>query len=473
MINLWKRISYLGVTLSMDFRLARRIVLSNRFGLLIAMVAFFFLITFFLQHNVGMLPMIGMILIAAGIWFFNGLDLTRLSRLIACLVPAIGVFILNISQKFGQPETINILQYATPRMIIVGSAILPFVMFVASERRYVWSAASFILLLAFLSDEIHKFFGVDYQSVGLENSLYGIIQEDMIVLSIIVVAASAFMLSINDQYDIKTQTLLQDTLLYTESLKKNEENLRKTLSELEESHKKDDARGWVARGIAELNIKLQAADDTTNVYEVWLSSLIKYLNVNQGGLFIAEESDAGNIVLKQAATYAYERKKHLQKTIVPGEGILGQVFMEGRRMYLKRLPHDYIHITSGLGNAPPKVLVVMPIKANQSTEAVLELASFHELEEHHFELLNALGESLATFIASNKTNLRTRNLLHQAQTMSEELHANEEEMRQNLEELTATQEALTRKERDYQERIVELEAALSSVKREGKMVEHS
>jgi predicted nucleic acid-binding Zn-ribbon protein len=97
-------------------------------------------------------------------------------------------------------------------------------------------------------------------------------------------------------------------------------------------------------------------------------------------------------------------------------------------------------------------------------EAVLELASFHEMEEHHLELLDKLSESLGTFISNSKVNDRTRRLLQQAQTMSEELRANEEEMRQNLEELTATQEALSRKEREYQDRIAHLEEELSVVK---------
>ena len=86
------------------------------------------------------------------------------------------------------------------------------------------------------------------------------------------------------------------------------------------------------------------------------------------------------------------------------------------------------------------------------------------MEDYHFELLETLSESLATFISNSKINERTRRLLQQAQTMSEELRSNEEEMRQNLEELTATQEAVARKERDYLERIAQLEEELSLVK---------
>jgi hypothetical protein len=263
-----------------------------------------------------------------------------------------------------------------------------------------------------------------------------------------------------DQYDRKAKRLLDEALQQTESLRRNEESLRKTLSELEEARKKDDARSWVAKGVAELSTVLQATDNDVNIYETWLSAVVKYLKVNQGGLFLVEESD-NKTTLQLVASYAFERKKFLQKTIIPGEGLVGQAYIEKHAIYLKRVPKDYIQITSGLGDAPPHVLLVLPVKTTQSIEAVLEIASFHELEDHHRELLEKLGETLASFISNHKINQRTKKLLQQAQTMSEELRSNEEEMRQNLEELTATQEALARKEREYQQRIAELEEALT------------
>jgi hypothetical protein len=460
--SLWQKISYLGVTENMDFRLARRIVLSNRFGLLIAFLTFVFMIVFLFRQNSAVIPFVGMLLISSSILFFNSIGMIHLSRIITTLIPAVGLFALNISQKFGAPAGIDILHYATPRMIIVGSAVLPFTMFTFDEKAYVWSTVVFIMLLGLGYDTIHELMGVDYKSLNLTNDFYGIIFEDSIVMAIMILAASGFMFGMGHQYDLKAQKLLRDALEQTEHLKKNEESLKKTLTELEEARKKDDHRNWVAKGVAELSVILQS-ESPEKVYDTWLSSLIKFMNVNQGGLFIVAEQD-GKPVLNQVACYAYERKKFLQRTVTPGEGLLGQAFLEGERMYLKKVPSDYLHITSGLGDAPPGVLVVMPIKTSTAVEAVLELASFHEMEEHHLELLDKLSESLGTFISNSKVNDRTRRLLQQAQTMSEELRANEEEMRQNLEELTATQEALSRKEREYQDRIAHLEEELSVVK---------
>src|SRR5690606_17918836 len=125
-----------------------------------------------------------------------------------------------------------------------------------------------------------------------------------------------------------------------------------------------------------------------------------------------------------------------------GEGTLGQVYMEGNRTYLKDVPQGHLKITSGLGEATPSHLVIVPMKVNNRVEGVMELASFAPVEQRHFELLDQLGENLASYIANNRVNARTKILLEQAQTMSAEMRENEEEMRQNFEELQATQEAM-------------------------------
>lgn len=461
--SLWKKISCLGVQPDMDFRLSRRIILPNRFGMLIAFLTFCFMIVFLFRANSAVLPFLGMLVIALSIPFFNSLGLIHISRLIVSLIPAVGIFILNISQKFGGGAGVDILHYATPRMIIIGSAVLPFTMFTPGEKGYVWFAVFFIVSLGVGYDSLHQMMGIDYQSLGLKNDYYGIAFEDSVVMTIMILAAAGFMFGMGNQYDLKAKQMLDEALAQAASLRKNEESLRKTLSELEEARKKDDQRNWVAKGVAEMSVVLQSENSET-VFDAWLSALVKFMKVNQGGLFIAEENEGKSIELRQVASYAYERKKYLQRVIKPGEGLLGQVFIEGHKMHLKKIPNDYVHITSGLGDATPRVLVVMPIKNTGGIEGVLELASFYPMEEHHFELLEILSESLATFISSSKINERTRSLLQQAQTMSEEMRSNEEEMRQNLEELTATQEAVARKERDYQERIAQLEGELSLVK---------
>lgn len=457
-MNLWKKISYLGVTEALDFRLSRRIVLANRFGLLIAMITIIFMVVFLFRPHASIVPFIPMLAIAIGIWVLNSMEATKLSRFITCMIPAMGILGLNLSQKFGADISVDVLHYATPRMIIIGAAALPFTMFAASEKTILWISVAIILMMGLGFDLIHSLLGVPPEALGIKNDFYGIIFEDSVVLTVIVIASSGFMYSIGHQYDLRAQKLLDDALEQAEALKRNEEAIKRTIEELEASRVKEEEQGWIAKGVAEINAILQGASSTENVYEKWLSALIRYVGVNQGGLFIASTNEeTRKTTLSLVASYAYERKKFLEKTVDAGEGLLGQAYLEGERIYLKQIPSQYVHITSGLGEATPRVLILIPLKTNQITEGVLELASFKELPAHHLDLLDRLAESLASFITNYNTAIQTRKLLDQARTMSEELRTNEEEMRQNLEELTATQEAMSRKEREYLDRIAELE----------------
>lgn len=459
-MKFWKSWFHTGVADEMDFRLSRRIVLSNQFAFLIALITVSYMTVFATRENFKPIPFVALLFIAISIFALNYLDLTRLSRWVTCITPACGLLFLNLSLKFGDQARVDILHYATPRMLILGSSVLPFAMFTPPEKRYVWSAVIFILVISFGYDAIHSLAQVDHHSLGINAPFYDVIYEDMVIFAVMILVSSGFMFNMGHQYDVKSRRLLDDAIRQAELLKRNEESIKKTMQELENSRRKDEARNWVARGLSEIITILQSGNDSSSIYDSVLSGLIRYTGMNQGTMFIATENESGGTILQQVSCYAYDRKKFTEKIIEPGNGVIGQVYLEGEMCYMKEVPENFVHITSGLGEATPRYIVIVPMMLNSRVEGLLELASFEPLVEEHFELLNKLGETLASFISTSRVNDKTRELLHKAQIMSEELKANEEEMRQNLEELTATQEVMARKEQEYQQRIAALERSL-------------
>jgi PAS domain S-box-containing protein len=208
----------------------------------------------------------------------------------------------------------------------------------------------------------------------------------------------------------------------------------------------DQQREWSTNGLAKIGEILRSNyANASELYDNVIRFVVKYTNSNQGGMFLLNE-DAKEDSLNLVACYAYERKKFLEKRVAVGEGLVGQCFLEQDTIYMTAVPKNYVAITSGLGEAAPSAVILLPLKVNEFIVGVVELASLKPYEAHEQKLLQKFAESIASTISTVRINDRTKQLLEQSQQQAEEMKASEEELRQNMEELTATQEEMQRKE---------------------------
>lgn len=242
----------------------------------------------------------------------------------------------------------------------------------------------------------------------------------------------------------------------------NEGEIGKSLAEMRDSLKNvsEEARirNWSNKGFAEFGDLLRKFNnDIAQLSEQVITFMVKYLNANQGSIFVVETNNEDEKQLKLTATYAYDRKKFIDKTIAPGQGLVGQVFLEKQSIYLKEIPKEYITITSGLGKATPSCIFIVPLVANDTVFGVMEIGSFNELTENEKQFIESVAENIASSIQSVKINEQTNKLLGESQEMTEQMRSQEEEMRQNMEELQATQEEMERSQKENSERINAIE----------------
>ena len=198
----------------------------------------------------------------------------------------------------------------------------------------------------------------------------------------------------------------------------------------------------------------QNNDNVKKLTEEFVIGIVKYLGINQGGLFLHDQ-EGGQEFLELTACYAFERKKYLNKRVAIGQGLLGQCYLERDQIYMTKVPENYTLITSGLGGATPSSVLLMPLMTNETIVGVLELASFKPFTKAQIEFIRTASENIASSILSSRTTERVKRLLQESQQQAEEMKAQEEEMRQNMEELQATQEEMARKNADVEKLLAE------------------
>lgn len=218
---------------------------------------------------------------------------------------------------------------------------------------------------------------------------------------------------------------------------------------------------WINEGAAQFNeILKNDAEDIRIMGERIIHILVTYLKANQGALYVVNGVD-GALYLDRIATYAYGKKKFVEERIDADTGLLGQCVLEGETIYLKDIPKDFVKITSGLGEATPRNVVVVPLKTREKVMGVVELASFAMLEAHHVEFIERVAESIASILYNKQTSTETKRLLEESQQRAHSLAQQEEEMRQNSEELQATQEEMERQRLHLQQEIKALKQKLN------------
>ncbi|MGC3946219.1 MAG: GAF domain-containing protein [Chryseolinea sp.] len=238
--------------------------------------------------------------------------------------------------------------------------------------------------------------------------------------------------------------------------------------------KEDEQRNWASEGLARFVNVLQSSTNLKAMSNDIIVNLVRIIKANQGAIFLLSKNEMQQECLEMQACYAYNRSKHLTQRVNPGEGLIGQAFLERETIYLRDVPDNFVKITSGLGDANPRFVLIVPLIMNEEIVGVLELASFKDFDKHEVAFVEKICESIAFTVSSILTAEQTQKMLRELNEQTEQMRAQEEELRQNQEELQATQETISRKydtlfkklgELNYQSKFDQLRSITSTKKR--------
>ncbi|EMK01776.1 HAMP domain-containing protein [Leptospira sp. B5-022] len=241
------------------------------------------------------------------------------------------------------------------------------------------------------------------------------------------------------------------------------DNINEMIRNLRETTRINTEQDWLKTNLAKFTRLLQGQRNLVNVSKLILSELAPLVSAQHGAFFITENVEEGP-VLKLLVSYAYQERKNVSNRFYPGEGLIGQCFLEKERILVTQVPSSYIKINSALGEAPPINIVVLPVLFEGEVKAVIELASFSSFTPIHLNFLDQLTESIGIVLNTIAAGMRTEELLIQSQTLTEELQGRQEELtstNQRLEEqaksLKASEDMLKDQREELQEKNEELE----------------
>jgi HAMP domain-containing protein/signal transduction histidine kinase/CheY-like chemotaxis protein len=241
------------------------------------------------------------------------------------------------------------------------------------------------------------------------------------------------------------------------------DNINEMIRNLRETTQRNMAQDWLKTNLAHFTRLLQGQRDLMTASRLILSELAPLVNAQHGVFYTMDTSAPDDPVLKFQAGYAYRPRRHLADVFRVGEGLVGQCAFEKERILLHNVPGDYITISSGLGEAAPLSIVVLPIVFEGQVLAVIELASFAGFSPTHLDFLDQLTESIAIVLNTIEATTRTEMLLAQSQSMAGELQDQQEELRHTNEELEEKARLLAERNTEVERKNEEVEQARRSL----------
>ncbi|MEM8567394.1 MAG: two-component regulator propeller domain-containing protein [Bacteroidota bacterium] len=265
----------------------------------------------------------------------------------------------------------------------------------------------------------------------------------------------------------REKTLKRDKKALEDAITKAQNEVEDQKRQMAEQREKEKDRIWTDQGIVKLGEVLSSSkDDIGELCKNVLKTLVKYLEVRLAAIYLIDENQDGDKVLKQRADFGYEIKN---REFGVGDGMVGECFKNREVSYFDHLPLDYLKIASGLGASSASRLLLVPLIYEDITLGVMEIGCFKPIPEFKRDLVVTFSQRLTAAINTTILGEQTKKLLDDSKIKAEELAVREEELQQNLEEMQAINEDRDRRAKEMEETVSKLKREISALKKRSKV----
>ncbi|MFD4261449.1 HAMP domain-containing protein [Streptomyces sp. NPDC058534] len=251
--------------------------------------------------------------------------------------------------------------------------------------------------------------------------------------------------------------------------------INKMIANLRDTTIANKEQDWLKGNLARISGLMQGRRDLQDVASLIMSELTPVVSAQHGAFFLAMplvvdgQDQAGaqeeQYELRMLGSYGYSMGS-MPTSFRPGEALVGTAAEEKRTILVENAPNGYLKISSGLGEAPPAQVIVLPVLFEGQVLGVIELASFTPFTQIQRDFLNQIAEMIATSVNTISVNTKTEVLLSQSQELTEQLRERSEELEQRQKalqssnaELEEKAELLAQQNRDIEVKNTEIEEA--------------
>ncbi len=243
------------------------------------------------------------------------------------------------------------------------------------------------------------------------------------------------------------------------------DNINAMVQSLRETTRANEDQGWLQSNLARIAGQLQGHRDLRVVAELIMDDLVPLVGAQHGTFFLAE-ANGGDTRLRLIAGYGLRADIEAPSQFRLGQSLIGQVARTRKPIVVTDLPADYVKISSGLGEAAPVNLMVLPIVFEDQVLGVIEAGSFSRFTQLHQDFMEQLMETIGVNVNTIIANSRTDALLAESQRLAAELQARtrelqvrQDELQRSNAELEDKAAQLARQNRDIEIKNVEIEQA--------------
>ena len=183
------------------------------------------------------------------------------------------------------------------------------------------------------------------------------------------------------------------------------DDINEMIRRLRDTTRENAEQVWLKTNLARFGGLLQGQRDPETLGRLLLSELAPLVGVLSGVIYLRNGTDDAP-ALRLIASYARQQAPPPVDRLAFGEGLVGQCAIERRRIIVEEVPSDYVAITSALGTATPRAMLVLPVLFDGEIQAVIELASFDPFTEIQIAFLEQLSDSvgivLNTIVATRR-----------------------------------------------------------------------